>query len=201
MEPCGLSGAWKITSPCVALRSPRQGGAAAVRMTRRYPPLASIPSDAMANLRMLVALVTGARNKLRLDEKSVHCQMRHSERMSGERTGCELTAASPDRDLAHTSPSTVSGLARIKRAGIKGAMLRGEASRVVEEMKSGWARQRFQRCPSSVASRFQSSRNHWAGKEQDRSRINSASAGHSQCAILTHWAARAPELCGSKKFM
>ena len=84
---------------------------------------------------MLVALVTGARNKLRLDEKSVHCQMRHSERTSGERTGCELTAALPDRILAHTSPSTVSRLARIKRAGIKGAMLRGEASRVVEEMK------------------------------------------------------------------
>ena len=65
----------------------------------------------------------------------MHCQMRHSERTSGERKGCGLTAVVPDRNLAHTSPPTVSNLARIKMAGIKGAMLRGEASRVVEEMK------------------------------------------------------------------
>ncbi len=40
-----------------------------------------------------------------------------------------------------------------------------------------------------MASRFLSSPNHWAGKAQDRSRINSASAGLSQCPILIHWAA------------
>ncbi len=79
--------------------------------------------------------VTGARKKLKLDEKNEHWQRRHSARTSGESMACELTVGVPDRNLAHTSPSTVSILARTKKAGIRGAKLRGESSRVVEEMK------------------------------------------------------------------
>ena len=79
-----------------------------------YPPLASVHSDAMTNLRILVASVKGVRQHLRLNEKNKHCQMRHSESTCG--TVCVHSGCNPKRNLAHASPSTVSNLARIKRA-------------------------------------------------------------------------------------
>ena len=87
MGPCGVSGVFKV----LLRMSPSGLGHKALHrsVARTTCDLHKHPYTQMQwrpYVRDLVASLTGARTHLRLDETNLQCQMRPSERTSGERT-------------------------------------------------------------------------------------------------------------------